>query len=95
MEEEVKKEKIDIKKELLLTLSNQKSLFSSKKLERAVVFYVFVTISIIYVFLNIKELETFDFLQIVAVWLAYGGYNTYQNYKDKKLFTEEREREDI
>ena len=85
MEEE---RNIDIKKELLLTLSNEKSLFSSKKLERAVVFYVFIVISVIYVFLNIKELETLDLLQIVGVWLAYGGYNTYQNYKDKKLFKE-------
>ena len=78
-------EKIDIKKELLLTLSNEKSLFSSKKLERAVVFYVFIVISIIYIFLNIKELDTLDFLQIVGVWLAYGGYNTYLNYRDRKL----------
>ena len=82
-------EVISVRKELILTLSNQKSLFSSKKLERAVVFYTFIIISVVYIILNIKVLEPFDLLQIVGLWLAYGGYNTYQNYKDKKLFKEE------
>ena len=79
------KKKIDFSKELLMTFSNQKSLLSSKKIERFVVFFTFLILTVIYLSLNIREMEAMQFIEVVGLWLAYGGYNSFMNIKDKKI----------
>lgn len=83
--------KINYWKELLLTLSNKKSLFSSKKIERTIVFIAFLTITIIYLVMNIHELEPLELVEITGLWLVYGGYNSVMNYRDKKMYMNSRQ----
>ena len=71
--------------EVILTFSNKKSLLSSKKIERFIVFNVFLVLTILYVWKNIDDLESRDFIEITLVWLAYGGYNSFMNMKDRKM----------
>jgi len=71
--------------EIVLTFSNKKSLLSSKKIERFIVFNVFLVLTILYVWKNIDNLESRDFIEITLVWLAYGGYNSFMNMKDRKM----------
>lgn len=78
-------EKVNYWKEFILTFSNKKSLFSSKKIERAIVFNVFLVITVIYVVKNIHELEPMDLVEITGLWLVYGGYNSVMNYRDRKM----------
>lgn len=78
-------EKINYRRELLLIFSNKKSLFSSKKIERSIVFIVFLVITVIYLIRNIEDLEALDFVQVVGLWLVYGGYNSMMNYRDRKM----------
>lgn len=78
-------EKINVKRELWLLLSNRQGLFSSKKLERLVVFFTFLVLSVIYIAIKMHDMETLDFIEITGVWLAYGGYNSYMSHRDKKL----------
>jgi hypothetical protein len=78
-------ENINYWKEFVLTFSNKKSLFSSKKIERAIVFNVFLIITVIYVIKNIHELESMDLVEITGLWLVYGGYNSVMNYRDRKM----------
>ncbi len=77
--------KIDYMKEIIMTFSTQKSLFSSKKIERFVVFHVFLTITVIYLAINIRTIDSLDFIQVCGLWLAYGGYNSMMSLKDKKV----------
>ena len=78
-------ENINYFKELILTFSNKKSFFSSKRIERFIVFNVFLVLTVIYVVRNIEDLDSFGFIQIVGLWLAYGGYNSLMNLKDRKF----------
>ena len=71
--------------EVILTFSNKKSLLSSKKIERFIVFNVFLVLTMLYVWKNIDDLESRDFIEITLVWLAYGGYNSFMNMKDRKM----------
>jgi hypothetical protein len=71
--------------EVILTFSNRKSLLSSKKIERFILFNVFLVLTIFYVWSNINKLEPRDFIEITLVWLGYGGYNSWMNHKDKKI----------
>jgi hypothetical protein len=70
--------------EIILTFSNKKSLFSSKKIERSVVFITFLVITIVYLAKNIHELEGLEFIEIVALWLMYGGYNSLMNLRERR-----------
>lgn len=81
----MKRLKIDYFKELLLTFSNKSTLLSSKKIERFIVFITFITVTVYYLSIHIKELTVGEFLEIIGVWLTYGGYNSLMNYKDKKI----------
>lgn len=72
--------------ELLLTFSNKKSLFSSKKIERFVVFFTFLSVTIIYLFKNIHEIKPLEFVEVIALWLVYGGYNSLMNLRERKTF---------
>ena len=74
--------------EVILTFSNKKSRLSSKKIERFIVFNVFLVLTILYVWKNIDEIESRDFIEITLVWLAYGGYNSFMNLKDRKMENE-------
>lgn len=78
------KKKVDYKKELIMTFSNQKSLFSSKKIERFVVFITFLVLTVVFIAINIHEMESMEFIEVIGLWLAYGGYNSFMNLKDKK-----------
>lgn len=75
----------DFMDEIVLTFSNKKSLLSSKKIERFIVFNVFLVLTVLYVWKNIDTLEARDFIEITLVWLAYGGYNSFMSFRDKKL----------
>ena len=72
-------ENINYFKELILTFS------SSKRIERFIVFNVFLVLTVIYVVKNIDDLDSFGFIQIVGLWLAYGGYNSLMNLRDRKF----------
>lgn len=84
-EQKTEGKKVNLFKELIWTFSDKKSLFSSKKIERAIVFMTFLTLTIIYLINNLHELESLELVEITALWLAYGGYNSAMNYRDKKL----------
>jgi len=77
--------KINYWEELKLTFTTRKSLLSSKKLERFIVFNVFLILTIIFISLNIKTLSALEFVEVTGLWLIYGGYNTLMNQRDKKL----------
>lgn len=77
--------KIDYFREFVYTFSNKKSLFSSKKIERFIVFNVFLVLSIVYIIKNIDEMDSMSFIEIVGLWLFYGGYNSLMSLRDKKL----------
>ena len=55
-------ENINYFKELILTFSNKKSFFSSKRIERFIVFNVFLVLTVIYVVKNIDDLDSFGFV---------------------------------
>lgn len=78
-------EKIKIGRELLMTFSNQRSLLSSKKIERFVAFWTFLILTVWYIYRNIDDMGSLDFIEVVAPWLAYSGYNTLISHRDKKL----------
>ena len=75
---------INYGREILLLFSNKKSLFSSKKIERTIVFLTFLIITIIYIKKNIDKLESLDFIEIIGLWLAYGGYNSLLNLRERR-----------
>lgn len=79
------KPKVDYFNEFLLTFSNKRSLLSSKKIERFIVFNVFLAITIYYIFRNISVITPLEFVQVIGIWLVYGGYNSIMNYRDKKM----------
>lgn len=69
----------------LALVSNKSKIFSQKKIFTLVAFLTMLIINIVYLYKNIQKISALDFLQITALWLAYGGYNSYQNYRDRKL----------
>ena len=77
--------KIDYWREFIMTFSNRSSLFSSKKIERFVAFCVMLIISVYYLLTNIGTIKALEFVEIISVWLAYGGYNSAMGLKDKRL----------
>lgn len=76
--------KIDYGKQLMLTFTDRKSLLSSKKIERFIVFWVFLAITVAYLVRRIDSIDTIGFIEVVGLWLTYGGYNTYISHKEKK-----------
>lgn len=71
--------------EVIMTFSNNKSMLSSKKIERFIVFNCFLVLTFYYVFINIDEIDARSFIEIIGVWLFYGGYNSFMSLRDKKL----------
>lgn len=72
-------------RELVMTFSNQKSLFSSKKIERFIVFWTFLALTVYYIVKNIHEMDSLEFVEVIGLWLAYGGYNSMLNLRDRKI----------
>jgi len=81
----LEKERIDFLKEFILTFSSRKSLFSSKKIERFIVFWVFLTLSVIYISINIHDMEAWDFVEVAGLFLVYGGANSLMGLREKKI----------
>jgi len=77
--------KINYWREFVLTFSNKKSLLSSKKIERFIAFNTFLIISVIYLIKHMEHLTPENLIEIIGVWLTYGGYNSFMNYRDKKI----------
>ena len=86
----MKKEKIDYWQEFIMTFSTRKSLFSSKKIERFIVFWVFLILTVVYVSMNFDRLEAWDMVEITMLWLGYNSYNTLMNLRDKKLSDDDK-----
>jgi len=80
--------------EIIMTFSNTKSKLSSKKIERFIVFNVFLVITVYYIFKNVDDLDARSFIEIIGVWLFYGGYNSFMNLRDKKLESQEQSQSD-
>ena len=70
-------------KELLLTFSNTKSLFSSKKIERAIAFIIVTLLTIFYVRHTFDTLTATDFIIVTGPLVLYMGYNSTLIRKDK------------
>ena len=71
-------------KEFLLTFSNQKSLFSSKKIERAIAFVIVTLLIIFFVRHNFETMTAVDFTIVIAPLVTYMGFNSIMLSKDKK-----------
>lgn len=80
--------------EVIMTFSNTKSKLSSKKIERFIVFNVFLVITVYYIFRNVDDLDARSFIEIIGVWLFYGGYNSFMNLRDKKLESQDQSQND-
>jgi len=80
-----KRPRVDLPYEIMMTFSNKKSLFSSKKIERFIVFWVFLIMTIIYMSINMRVMEAWDFVEISALWLVYGGYNSLMSARDRRI----------
>jgi uncharacterized membrane protein len=74
-----------ILKELLKTFSSQKSFFSSKRLERFILFNLAIIICLTYIIYTIKHktLSLADILAISGTFFVYAGYNTIMVEKNK------------
>ena len=79
--------------EVMLTFSTKESFFSSKKIERFVVFVLGVGMIIFY-YLGRQlcwkctaQIEVNDVLVLSGLLFAYGGFNTFQISKDKNNIT--------
>lgn len=75
-------------RELLKTFSNQKSFFSSKRIER----FIFITTALVLLCLfchkNWDKLTTEGILMLVTPLFVYAGYNMAMGKKDKVENTE-------
>jgi hypothetical protein len=70
--------------ELILTFSNKKSLLSSKRIERFMVFTSMLALTwffLVRAILNCTITST-DLMIVVSLWLGYAGFNTIQVKKD-------------
>jgi len=72
-------------KELLLTLSNKKSFFSSKRLERFASFSTMLLAANVYLWYHIFQctLTSTDLMVVVGGFLGYSAFSIIQSRKDK------------
>lgn len=72
-------------KELGMTFSNKGSLFSSKRIERFVIFSAMLGATIVWLRNNIGcgKVSSTELMIVVAGWMAYAGFNVIQGKKDK------------
>ena len=69
--------------ELISTFSVSKSFFSSKKIERFIIFTNVLIIVNVWCYYHIKNSDVTDMILLISTLLAYGGWNTTQIRKDK------------
>jgi len=79
-------ENLSLVYEWLLTFSNRKSFFSSKRIERFVIFVTMLIATIVYLWKAISActIGATDFMIVISGWLAFAGFNTIQIRKDVK-----------
>lgn len=72
--------------EWILTFSNKKSLLSSKRIERFVIFVVMLLATIAYLYKAITSctIGATDFMVVIGGWLVMAGFNATQIRKDVK-----------
>lgn len=72
--------------EWILTFSNKKSLLSSKRIERFVIFVVMLLATIAYLYKAITScnIGATDFMIVIGGWLVMAGFNATQIRKDVK-----------
>jgi len=73
-------------KEWILTFSNDKSFFSSKRIERFIILAAMLSLTIYFVVKAINEckISAAELMIVVGTWLSYAGFNTIQIKNDKK-----------
>jgi len=83
----------DFLHQFLLTFSDKKSLYSSKRIERFAVFTTMLTASGMFLFKNIssEKLSAGDLMIVVVGWLGYAGFNTIQGKKNVENNSESKE----
>ena len=83
----------DFLHQFLLTFSDKKSLYSSKRIERFAVFTTMLTASGMFLFKNIssEKLSAGDLMIVVVGWLGYAGFNTIQGKKNVENNSESEE----
>lgn len=69
--------------ELIKTFSNQPSFFSSKKIERSLLFTSALVMVIVYFGYHVKIMGSGDLTLIVGALFAYAGYSMNMTRKDK------------
>ena len=69
--------------EFVATFSSDKSYFSSKRIERCIVFLVMLFLTIFFVVKKHETLSAPEFVLIIGTWLGYAGFNTVQIKNDK------------
>lgn len=86
---------INWKREVVMTFSNNKSLLSSKKIERFIVFTTFLIITVSYIIINIRTIEAFDLVEILGIWFAYIGVHSFINQRDRRMDIEQNRPDSI
>lgn len=71
--------------ELKKTFSNEPSYFSSKRIERAMLFLTAIISSNAWFWYNFKTLEREDIAAYIILHLGFAGYTMRQTQKEKKL----------
>ena len=76
----------DFLHEFLMTFTDKKSLFSSKRIERFAIFLTMLTASGMFLFKGVlsEKLSAGDLMIVVVGWLGYAGFNTIQG-KNKNV----------
>jgi len=70
--------------EMVKTFSNGDSFFSSKRIERAILFWGAMFIVLNYYRMNYMKLTPSDIVLLTTPLFAYAGFNTIMNAKEKK-----------
>lgn len=75
--------------EIKKSFSNEPSYFSSKRIERALLFVSAITASNVWFWTHFPNLDVSEVVFYVGTHLAYAGYTMVQTQKEKKLKLEE------
>lgn len=70
--------------EIVKTLSNEKSFLSSKRLERLILFWSALTVSLFYFWIHRLTITTAEVVIICSMLFGYAGFNTVMTSKDIK-----------
>jgi len=83
----------DFLHEFLMTFSNNKSLFSSKRIERFAIFLTMLVASGMFLFKGVlsEKLSAGDLMIVVVGWLGYAGFNTIQGKSNVENNSESKE----